>query len=115
MTFKLPRCVAINLYDQLGRKDQQCVRDGHYVEQGDPWCWQHRPSLVAKETRETRRDRAETEADRLRAVNTILLEALEGLFTTVGEALIEGDFDQSDKADIEAQHELARAIIEANK
>ncbi len=43
------------------------------------------------------------------------LAALEGLFTIVGEALIEGDFDGPDKAEIEAQHELARLIIEEAK
>ena len=43
------------------------------------------------------------------------LAALEGLFTIVGEALIEGDFDGSDKSEIEAQHELARLAIEELK
>ncbi len=66
---ELKRCVGINLYDALGRESIQCARDGHFVEQGKGWCWQHRPSFVAKETREARRDRLET-------INTSLLEAL---------------------------------------
>ena len=41
-----------------------------------------------------------------------LLESLKDMFTIVGESLIEGDFDENpDKANIEAQHELARAAI----
>lgn len=42
-----------------------------------------------------------------------LLEALKGLFTIVGEGLIEGDFDNANRADIEAQHDLAHAAIQA--
>ena len=85
---KEERCSEPSISDSTGWHVSQCLRRGTITEEGKPWCFQHAPSktkarraeaAVRYKADQDRRMAPYNEAQRLRAVNSKLLEALEGI------------------------------------
>jgi hypothetical protein len=116
---KEKRCSEPKVSDVTGWHSYQCSRRGTITEDGKPWCFQHAPSAVHKRNAEVEtrfkadQDRRMTpyyEAERLRAVNTKLLEALE--YTTAVLAGVMDILPLGVQASARVQVEAARAVIE---